>query len=108
MISANDPSEPFGVGPGELPHARLVDVRRLPAFEKSAAMLPAAIWRDPALVDAWAGELDPAKAVLVYCVYGHEVSRGTVLRLRSLGLQAWFLRGGIDAWATAGLPLSGK
>ncbi len=108
MQHNDDPSEPLGVEPGELANKRVIDVRRQAAFDKSAVMLPDAIWRDPALVDTWAGELDPANEVVVYCVYGHEVSRGTALRLRSLGLRAWFLRGGIDAWATAGLPVTGK
>jgi superoxide dismutase, Fe-Mn family len=46
--------------------------------------------------------------VVVYCVYGHEVGRGTALRLRAQGVNARFLRGGIDAWEAAGLPLTDK
>ena len=108
MNPTDDPSEPLGVEPDALPQARWLDVRRAPAFGKSPVMLPDAVWRDPALVDSWSGELDPTHDVVVYCVYGHEVSRNTALRLRALGVRAWFLRGGIDAWAAAGRPVVGK
>jgi Fe-Mn family superoxide dismutase len=46
--------------------------------------------------------------VVVYCVHGHEVSRATALRLRSAGVNARYLRGGIDGWRTAGRPLVAK
>ena len=61
-----------------------------------------------ASVSAWAAELPAGRGCVVYCVYGHEVSRNTALRLRALGVRAWFLRGGIDAWAAAGRPVVGK
>jgi len=41
----------------------------------------------------------------VYCVYGHEVGRSTALRLRAQGINARFLKGGIDEWQKANLPL---
>ena len=108
MNTTEDPGEPFGADLSEAAQASLIDVRRLPAFEKSQHMLPAAVWRDPARVDAWAPTLSPGAAIVVYCVYGHEVSRNTALRLRALGLDARFLRGGFDAWQAAGLPLVDK
>jgi len=48
------------------------------------------------------------KANVVYCVYGHEVGRATALRLRAQGVNARFLRGGIDAWQAAGRPIDPK
>jgi Fe-Mn family superoxide dismutase len=36
------------------------------------------------------------------------VGRSTALRLRAQGVQAWFLRGGIDGWKAAGMPLADK
>jgi Fe-Mn family superoxide dismutase len=65
-------------------------------------MLPGARWCDPATVADWAGELPAERAVVVYCVYGHEVSRATAMRLRAAGLKARYLRGGIDGWQGAG------
>lgn len=49
----------------------------------------------------WAAELADERDVVVYCVYGHEVSRATALRLRAAGLHARYLRGGIDGWPSA-------
>ena len=86
----------------------LLDVRRAGVFEQSAHLLPGAQWRDPATVTAWANELPKDKEVVVYCVYGHEVGRSTALRLRSLGINARFLQGGIDGWQKAQLPLDSK
>ncbi len=71
-------------------------------------MLPGARWCDPASVATWADELPPAREVVVYCVYGHEVCRATALRLRAAGVNARYLRGGIDGWQAAGRPLADK
>ena len=99
-------SEPFAAGQGDLGQVgelALLDVRRAGVFEAATAMLPDATWRDPALVADWAGTLPAGRKVIVYCVYGHEVGRVTVLRLRACGVDASFLDGGIDAWQRAGL-----
>jgi Fe-Mn family superoxide dismutase len=101
-------SEPFGAAPDEVAGAVLLDVRRAGGFEQAETMLPQARWRDPAAVSAWAGELPAQREVVVYCVFGHEVSRATALRLRSAGVNARYLRGGIDSWRTAGRPLVAK
>jgi Fe-Mn family superoxide dismutase len=101
-------SEPFGTDHEEVAGALLLDVRRAGVFEQAASMIPGARWRDPAAVGHWAGELPSDREVVVYCVYGHEVGRSTAMRLRAAGLQARFLRGGIDGWQHAGRPLAAK
>jgi len=101
-------SEGQGALHGQLGDALLLDVRRAGVFQAASSMLPNAVWRDPAHVSAWAGELPSDREVLVYCVYGHEVGRVTALRLRALGVKARFLEGGIDAWQAAGLPTVAK
>lgn len=88
--------------------AILVDVRRAAVFDQSDSVIRGASWHDPALVDRWAPELPRGKDVIVYCVHGHELGRSTALRLRSHGVNARFLRGGLEAWSTAGLPLDAK
>ncbi len=102
-------SEPFGAALDEVADgptdAVLLDVRRAGVFEQAKAMLPGARWCDPAAVAAWAGELPAGRDVLVYCVYGHEVGRSTAMRLRAAGLNARYLRGGIDGWQAAGRPV---
>ncbi len=100
--------EPFGANQDQVGDALVFDVRRAGVFEKAKTMIPGARWCDPAQVSAWAAELPVDRALLVYCVYGHEVSRVTALRLQAAGLNASYLIGGIDAWQAAGRPLVDK
>ena len=86
----------------------LFDVRRAGVFEQATQVLPNAQWRDPATVAQWAADVPPGSEVVVYCVYGHEVGRSTALRLRAQGINARFLKGGIDEWQKAGLQLADK
>lgn len=101
-------SEPYGVEADALAGARVLDVRRAAAFGKADAMIPGAQWRDPERLPAWSAELPKGEAVIVYCVYGHEVGRSTAMCLRAAGVDARFLRGGFEAWKTAGRPLAPK
>jgi thiosulfate sulfurtransferase len=80
----------------------LIDVRRLPAFTQNPKLIPNAVRRLPEEVDSWATELQPKREVIVYCVYGHQVSQGVVSRLIQLGINARFLEGGIEQWKTEG------
>lgn len=101
-------SEPFGATQDEAAGSMLLDVRRAGVFDQATAMLPGARWFDPAAVDSWAAELPVDRELVVYCVYGHEVGRSTAMRLRAAGLNARYLRGGIDGWQAAGRPLEVK
>jgi superoxide dismutase, Fe-Mn family len=101
-------SEPFAAGQDELATAQVLDVRRAGMFDKAETLIAGASWRDPAAVAAWARDVPRDKEIVVYCVYGHEVGRATALRLRAQGVNARFLRGGIDAWQAAGRPLDPK
>ncbi len=97
-----------GAAPDEIEGALLLDVRRDAMYRQSPVLIPGAEWRDPAAVGNWAGSLPAGREVVVYCIYGHEVGRATALRLRAAGISARYLRGGIDAWQSAGLPLQAK
>jgi Fe-Mn family superoxide dismutase len=101
-------SEPFGAGADEIGNALLLDVRRAGVFEQARTMIPGARWCDPAAVSTWAAQQPADRDVVVYCVYGHEVGRATAMRLRAAGLNARYLRGGIDGWQAAGRPLADK
>lgn len=101
-------SEPWGANADELGGAALLDVRRAGVFDKAATMLPGANWRDPAAVAQWATALPLECPVVVYCVHGHEVSQASALRLRAAGLDARFLRGGLEGWAGAGRLMASK
>ena len=108
QLAVDGASEPFGAAQEELASAEVLDVRRAGMFEKADALIPGARWQDPAKVEAWARDVPRDKEIVVYCIYGHEVARATVLRLRAQGVKARFLRGGIDAWKAAGRPLDPK
>jgi Fe-Mn family superoxide dismutase len=108
QAAVNAASDEMGCLAERTAEAVVLDVRRAAAFEQASSMIPGATWRDPARVDAWAAEVPRDREVVVYCVYGHEVSRATAVRLRAQGVQARFLTGGIDGWQAAGRPLAGK
>jgi Fe-Mn family superoxide dismutase len=101
-------TESLGVDRSGIGSAQLLDVRREGAYEQADRIIAGASWKDPAAVAQWAASLPKDSELVVYCVYGHEVSRGTALRLRAQGIDARFLRGGIDGWSTAGMPLVSK
>ena len=100
--------EALAAHPDTVEAALLVDVRRAGVFAKASAMLPGAVWKDPALVAQWAAELPTDRDVLVYCIYGHEVGRSTAMQLKARGVNARYLSSGIDAWEKMGKPVQAK
>ena len=101
-------SDGCGAAQDDVASALLLDVRRAGVFEGATSMIPGARWRDPAAVGQWGAELPRDRDLVVYCVYGHEVSRGTALRLRAAGINARYLRGGLDGWQSSGRPVAAK
>jgi len=75
----------------------ILDVRRAPAFDGASDMIATAIWYDPARVEEWITGLSRERDHVVYCVHGHEVSQNTAESLRTKGIRATYLEGGIDA-----------
>ena len=108
QVAVHDASETFAAGHDDLETAQVLDVRRAGVFDKAETVIPGATWRDPAAVATWARDVPKDKEIVVYCVYGHEVGRATALRLRAQGVNARFLRGGIDEWQAAGRPVDAK
>lgn len=106
--AVHDAGADLGLAAPDIAGRMVLDVRRAGVFEAAPSTLPDARWCDPAGVDDWSQQLPRCQAVLVYCVYGHEVGRVTALRLRAAGLDARFLIGGIDSWQAAGRPLVAK
>lgn len=84
---------------------QFVDVRRVGVFSRAVDLVAGAVWRDPTtLAEGWVDRLDAGRPLIVYCVHGHEVSRAAALCLRSRGVDARFLLGGLDGWRAKGLP----
>jgi rhodanese-related sulfurtransferase len=73
----------------------LLDVRREAKFAESKLMLAGAIRCKPEDVAAFATS-QPRRDVVVYCVYGHNVSEEAVAVLRAAGWNAFALAGGIE------------
>lgn len=95
-------TEALSVEPGARDNTLFLDVRRAAAYQESGTLIPGAVWRDPSKVEQWGAELPRDREIVCYCVSGYEVCRATVLRLRTYGLNALYLRGGIKGWEHSG------
>jgi rhodanese-related sulfurtransferase len=73
----------------------VLDVRRRERFLASDWMLPGAEYCAPEDVASFARSRTP-REVVVYCVYGHNVSADAVRVLREAGWDARALAGGIE------------
>ena len=76
----------------------VLDVRLLEDFEADPVLIPEATYRDPELIEAWAGDIPKDSKVVVYCVRGKWVSHKAADYLTRHGLDAYTLEGGIEAW----------
>ncbi len=94
---------PFSISPSDLlPRLGkadapwLLDVRRDAPFEASPKMLAGAIRCAPQHVENWAQQnaSHASRELVVYCVYGHNVSADATAQLRALGWNAHALAGG--------------
>ena len=100
MDTSNHP--PFFISPDVLAARRghaasplLLDVRREAKFVASPLMLAGALRCKPEDVAAFAAS-QPPREVVVYCVYGHNVSEAAVAVLRAAGWNASALAGGFE------------
>jgi Fe-Mn family superoxide dismutase len=82
----------------------LLDVCLAEDLARRSDMLPGAIIRPPEAIGEWAGALPRDKPIVVYCVYGFQVSGDAVAELRRRGFDASTLAGGIAAWHALGGP----
>jgi Fe-Mn family superoxide dismutase len=75
----------------------VIDVRRNERFLEAPDLIRGALRRDPATVEQWRSALPVDREVVVYCVFGHEVSQGV-----AAAIGARYLEGGIEGWRAAG------
>ena len=71
-------------------------------------MIAGAEWREPERVEDWASTLPADREIVVYCVYGHNVSEDVTAFLQSKGRKAHALAGGLAAWHALGGPVVAK
>jgi thiosulfate sulfurtransferase len=89
------------------PKLIVLDVRKAPAFEKNPVLIVGAQRVPPESVTSWAAANEfKDSTVIAYCVYGHEVSQGAAQTLRDLGVNAFFLEGGLVGWQESGGTVS--
>ncbi len=89
---------------GSASHPLIVDVRRLAAFAASQHLICGSLYRPPEKVAEWSADLPPGKPVVVTCAHGHDVGQTAAAALRSAGIDARYLSGGVDGWIEAGHP----
>ncbi|PDV84963.1 superoxide dismutase [Rhizobium sp. H4] len=82
----------------------VLDVCLAEDLPKRSDMLPGAIARPSETIGGWADQLPRDKPIVVYCIYGFQVSGDAVAELRRRGLDARALAGGIAAWHAIGGP----
>lgn len=85
----------------------IFDVRRRPVFDEAGEIIPTATWRNHRQLEITAGQ-PTGTGVVVYCVHGHQVGQAAAAILRSAGVEARYLDGGIEAYRAAGGPLLKK
>jgi Fe-Mn family superoxide dismutase len=84
----------------------VLDVCLADDMKKRRDMVPGALIRAPESIGRWADELPRDREIVVYCVYGFQVSGEAVAELRRRGLDAKPLAGGIAAWHAIGAPVA--
>jgi rhodanese-related sulfurtransferase len=87
---------------------KIIDVRRPDDFDKSDVLIASAFHREPDEVERWQKDLGKEDMVVVHCVHGRQVSQGVAAAMRSSGIDAAYLEGGIEGWREAGLPTRRK
>lgn len=85
-----------------LPEApAIIDVRTDQAFASDPRLIPGAVRRDVATLEAW-GPACRGRRVVVTCRAGQGRSHGVASWLRHAGAEAEALEGGFEAWRAAG------
>lgn len=84
--------------------ARIVDIRE--AAELRAGMIPGAEHAPLSLIGIKPPRSEPGRAVIFHCKSGGRTGMNAAALARTLpDCEVYLLRGGVDAWRAAGLPL---
>jgi rhodanese-related sulfurtransferase len=94
------------LGQGHWP--RVVDVRRRDAWDHAETVIPTAMWREHLRATEWSSDFRSGEHVVAYCAHGEQASQSAATILRSRGLDAHYLVGGLAGWIGAGGPTIDK
>jgi rhodanese-related sulfurtransferase len=81
----------------------IVDLRTAEQLERAGAIIPSAIWIDPARAEEWSRRLSTHRPVAIYSSDDLASSSMRAL-LESRGVACGDLQGGFEAWKQRGLP----
>jgi rhodanese-related sulfurtransferase len=82
----------------------LLDVRRPDAFDADDKLIIGAIHCAPEDVGTWSKELPSDRPIVIYGSHGSDVSERVATSLRTAGIDAAYLEGGISGWQEMKLP----
>ncbi|MGC1440588.1 MAG: Fe-Mn family superoxide dismutase [Burkholderiaceae bacterium] len=82
----------------------LLDVCLTDDLPRRYDKLPGAAFYPSEAIDDWLNAIPKKQPVVVYCLYGYQVSSQAVARLREHGIDARQLLGGIASWRAIGGP----
>ena len=84
----------------------ILDVRSRSSYDKDPVGIPGDVRVPPDEVEAWAVRRPRDQAIVAYCTCPNDATSVQVAeKLRSMGFQAWALKGGLEAWRKeAGSP----
>ena len=84
--------------------ALLVDVRETP--ERESGVIPGAVHAPLSLLDRTTLSAQPGQAVIFHCRSGGRTTmNAAALKAKGGRSDTYLLKGGIDAWRAAGLPV---
>jgi rhodanese-related sulfurtransferase len=86
----------------------VIDVRRAPAYDSGDQLIVGAVRRPPDDLDRWRRDLPAGRTIVLYCVHGGTVSEEAAGALRTAGIDARHLEGGVTRWIELGLPTRRK
>src|SRR5437868_3940994 len=82
----------------------LIEVREAEGLAADPFLVPGSLRREARAVAGWSAEFRGRRVVTI-CQKGKKFSEGASAWLRTEGIDAESLEGGIDAWRAAGLPV---
>ncbi len=82
----------------------LLDVCLQDDLDRRGDMIPGAQLHNSDAFDRWVAVLPRDKPIVVYCLFGFQISGDAVIELHRRGYDSRALRGGIGAWHAIGGP----